>query len=384
MRVISVGVRVAFVTAVVVASAASVWAQGPPANQDQAASGAAARASADEPQKPAPVPAAAPSVKTTIQRWFDVQTASFLARYRRVESSAGIVMSNHLQDSIALKARFKFDAKGRYSINAGIATGTSFTGGWNNTGLGTGGDRVTNLYLKQLFLAAAPVKGVELTYGGLTVVRGESTEITSYDNDGYVTGERVSVKRPKQLYFDEIAFTNGYLGDVNAPGFTDRYSRLDEFNYRHALVAKRFTKWLGVSGDYTRLSGVGTVRAAFTAKTRRARIVDLVRYEQYRRTGPAPAFGFAAYGEKTVVPRASVGVGYADIDAKYGGLNADRFNKGRRMFEQSTVKITRDLSASLFVTQAVHNAFAVSNRERVDVVVTYNALGAFQRAGLFR
>ena len=83
-------------------------------------------------------------------------------------------------------------------------------------------------------------------------------------------------------------------------------------------------------------------------------------------------------------PRVSIGLGYADIDRDYGGLNADRFNRGRRVFEQGTIRLTRDLSASVFVTQAVHNDLALSNEHRVDVVVTYNAIGPLQRAGLFR
>jgi hypothetical protein len=370
------GIRIAVLSAAILAAAASARAQTP-------ANGADKATDVQEPATPLSPPPP-PALNIRIARWFDVPTATFLARYRRVETSAGVIASNHLQDSMALKARFKFDAKGRYTLNAGIATGTSFTGGWNNAGLGTGGDRVLNMYLKQLFVAAAPAKGVDISFGGLGVVRGESTEITSYDNDGYVVGERVSVKRPKQLYFDEISFTNAYLGDVNSPGFTDRYQRLDERNYRHALVGKRFAKWLAVSGDYTRLSGVTTVRTAFTAKTPRVHAVDLVRYEQYRRFGTTAAFGFSAYGEKSATTRVAIGAGYADIDTNYGGLNADRFNKGRRLFEQATIKLTRDLSTSLFMTQAVHNAFAVSNHHRVDLVVTYNALGPMQRAGLFR
>jgi len=339
---------------------------------------------AQAPNKPVPAPPPPSLATSKIQRWFDLQTTSVMARYRRVETSAGLITSNQLQDSLALKARVKFDPKGAYAVNAGVGTGVSFTGGWNNVGVGTGGRRVTNIYLKQLFLTAAPIKGFEMSYGGFGFVRGESTEITSYDNDGYLVGFRASVKRPKDLYLDEISFTSGYLGDTNNPNVIDRFSRLDEANYRHVLVGKKLGKLVAASADYTRLTGVDTIRAAVNLKTPKARAIDLVRYEQYRRLGAAGDFGFSAYAEKALHKRLSLGMGYADIDPKYGGLNADRFNKGRRLFEQVSVKATRDLAVSAFLTQAVHNSFAVSNDRRVDAVVTYNVLGPIQRAGLFR
>ena len=376
MREVRVGVQVMVLLASVVGATSLARAQTPMTDQNNDG-GKAAQA----PARPAPPPA--PLAKPKIQRWFDLQTASIQARYRRVETSAGLVASDQAQDSIALKARVKFDSNGKYSVNAGAATGTSFTGGWNNTGIGTGG-LITNMYLKQLFLAAAPTKGLDLSYGGLAFVRGDSTEITSYDNDGYLVGARVSVKRPKNLYLDEITFTSGYLGDVASPSFLDRYDRLGEVNYRHFLVGKRLGKTVSASADYTRLSGVGTFRTAINAKTPKAHVIDFVRYEQYRRTGPKADFGYAVYAEKAVVKRFSLGLGYADIDPNYGGLNADRFNKGRRIFEQANVKLTRDLSLSAFLTQAVNNPFAVSNKQRVDIVAAYNVLGPIQRAGYFR
>lgn len=37
------------------------------------------------------------------------------------------------------------------------------------------------------------------------------SELTTYDEDGYVIGQRVSVKRPRPLHLDEISLTVGYL-----------------------------------------------------------------------------------------------------------------------------------------------------------------------------
>jgi hypothetical protein len=54
------------------------------------------------------------------------------------------------------------------------------------------------------------------------------------------------------------------------------------------------------------------------------------------------------------------------------------------VFEQAAFKVTRDLQAQFFATQAIDDGYAVSNKSRVDLIVVYNALSALQRAGLFR
>ena len=71
-----------------------------------------------------------------LARWFELQTATLSTRYRYIENSAGAMTFNHMQHNEAFKGRFKFDAAGRYSVNAGLFTGNSFTGSWNNTGAG--------------------------------------------------------------------------------------------------------------------------------------------------------------------------------------------------------------------------------------------------------
>src|SRR5262245_6904534 len=79
---------------------------------------------APAPQVPAPPGAvAAQSFSDVVQRWFDVPTATFMARYRRVESSEGFVNANHMQDGFLLRARLKLDRRGRYALNGSWATG---------------------------------------------------------------------------------------------------------------------------------------------------------------------------------------------------------------------------------------------------------------------
>ena len=85
----------------------------------QTASGGTAVASQSATQPPAPPPA--------FSRWVDIDTASLQARYRYIETSEHVVTTRQVQDSLALRARLKLDAKGRFSVTGMAATGTTFT-----------------------------------------------------------------------------------------------------------------------------------------------------------------------------------------------------------------------------------------------------------------
>jgi len=211
----------------------------------------------------APRPAAprAPA-SSTFARWGDLQQFNLAMRYRFIENSAGVPTNDQVQSRTEFKGRFKLDRAGHYALNTGIFTGAASISGWNNTGAGTG-DPTHDLNVKQFYFAAAPISGLELRYGGVYVNRGEGTQITTYDNDLYLTGQRVTVKRPKQLWFDEISATQAYLGDPKLPSVWDRLHRLNESNYYQLLVGKKVGMRLGVSADYTSADDVSTWRTAF-------------------------------------------------------------------------------------------------------------------------
>ncbi len=325
----------------------------------------------------------AASKEGELSRWFELQTATLSTRYRYIETSAGTTTFNHLQHNEAFKGRFKFDAAGNYSINAGLFSGSNFTGSWNNTGAGTG-KPVTNLYLKQLYFSAKPIRGVEVQYGGLYILRGESTEITSYDNDGFIMGERVMLNRPKEFFFDEVSVTYAHFGDINKPDVTERLRRLGQSNYHQFLVSKKIGKRAVVSADYTFQSGAETLRQAVRVNTAELRVIDSLRFENYQRTDVKPDCGFAVTGEKTIFKRFNLTGGYADIDSNYGGLNSDRFNTGKRIYAIGTYSIRPEFSISTFATRAVGNKVAIANRNRFDLVFSYNLLKSLQRLGAFK
>jgi hypothetical protein len=328
--------------------------------------------------RPAPKPAAKPGTPT--HRWYEAQTIQLDARYRLIETSAGVRSSNHLQHRQTFKGAFKFDAKGRYTLQAGAGSGSSFTGSWENAGPGTG-EADLNLGVRYLYAAGAPVKGLEFQVGGLALVRGESTEITSYDNDGYIMGERVTLKQPARFYLDEISLSTGYLGDTSTPSVFERTDRLSENNYTQVLVAKKVGTRASISVDWTGVDGVDTWRQGVRVATKETGVIDAVRLELYERTSGPRAEGFGVAVERMLPHKLSLAGGYATIDRNYGGLNADRFNRGNRIFVDAKLPLVQDLSLNVFYGRAVGTDYAVANKHRFDIVVGYNALKALQRAG---
>jgi hypothetical protein len=342
----------------------------------------------------APAPAPAPAAPIT--RWLDVQQGQISLRFREVKTSAGATGASHVQDLEAFKLRFKFDPKGRFGVNVGLFSGSNFIGGWNVTGPGTG-DATHDFHVKQLFLDAQPVAGLSGQIGSLYFWRGESSEVTTYDNDGYVSGERISVKRPKQLYFDEILFTQGYVGDLNKPNYFDRANRLDTINYRQFGVAKAFKKRAGVSAEFTTQDILATgvpntsnlklpsftsdwLRLGGRVSTPELKVVDTVRVEGYRRWNVNNAGGFAVSGEHAFSKRLTASLGYATIDRLYGGLNGDRFNIGRRAFSTGSYALTPEITLGYFITRSFANGYTIANRTRVEAILSYNVLKALQRA----
>ena len=319
-----------------------------------------------------------------LSRWFELQNLTVNVRYRFIDDTSGRVTTNSVQHRETVRARVKFDKAARYSWNFGVFTGTRFTSGWDNTGWGIG-DTQKNFAFKASYLSATPIRGVEAQYGGLYILRGESTEVTTYDEDGYLMGQRVSVKRPADLYFDELSATVAYLApDPREIPVSARTKYLDDTpNYRHFLVDKKFGKRAGVSIDYTYADGAKTWRQGVNLKTPELRAVDTVILELYERVNRMADQGFALTLDKAVHRKLSVNWGYASIDPHFTPLNADRFHIGNRVFGMLIYNISPEFLASAFITRAVGNDVPLPQRTLSNVVFTYNALPALKRTGLF-
>jgi hypothetical protein len=326
-----------------------------------------------------------------LARWFEINQAVIGVRHRFTEDTIaprnGVDATpdfSGMQHRALFKGTLKFDPKGNYSVTGLVGTGSNFSGSWNTTGPGSG-ELLSNLYLKQLYFTARPIAGVEVAVGGLGIVRGESTELTSYDDDGYLVGERVSLRRPKELFFDEVTVTNAYLGDFTKPGVNKRFNRMDDANYQQVLLVKKLGGRATISGEFTTAARNETLRQAISIGTKESKILDKIRLELYERYDPFPAAGFAITGEKTLFERLTLVGGYASVDAKADFINGDRYGKGKRLHLAGTIALTPELSVQGFVTRAVGNddALVLPVKTRTDVIVLFNVLKALQRTSLF-
>jgi hypothetical protein len=314
-----------------------------------------------------------------ISRWFDLETASMSSRYHFLGNLDGVKTANNNQYQFTFKGRLKLDRSGNYDVEAGLFTGNSFTGGWNNSGWGPGRGQ-SNLFLKQLFFSARPATGVEIQYGGLYFDRGQSTEVTSYDYDGYLVGERITLNRPRNFYFDEISITYGYLGDFNRPNVFARLHRLNQSNYHEYGVSKQIGERVRASASYAYEEGADVLRQAIRIRTPRLKLIDTFLFENYERLSPDPGYGFGAYGEKKVHTRISVGGGYAQIDRN--GLNSDRFLQGKRVYLNGHFRLSQEFVLIAGATQALSTRPG-SPRTRFDVAFEYDLLHTLRKTKLF-
>lgn len=263
-----------------------------------------------------------------------------------------------------------------------------------------------NLFVRQLYFSAQPVDGVEVQYGSLPLVKGVSTEATAFDDDGYVTGGRLSIKRPKELFFDEMSVTYAYFGDIFNPNFFRRTNRVGESNYHQFLVRKKFGKRVDISTDYTFLDGSDTMREAIKVNVPEAKVIDWVRFEAYQRPSEhfynptyfKAGYGFALQAEKTIDDRLTLTGGVSSIDRFYTvyaptthyfgfTLNGDQTGIGNRVMGKVNYKLTKDLGMSVLLSQTVGkgdaNAGYYWNKTHFNVAFTYDFVNLFKRTGLF-
>jgi hypothetical protein len=222
---------------------------------------------------------------------------------------------------------------------------------------------------------------LNLQYGGLYFNQGVTTEITGYDYDGYLVGERIRLNRPKDLFFDEISVTYGYVGDFDRPWVSKRFHRLQQSNYHQFLLGKKIAERVLLSADYTAEPGAHTLRQAVRVQVRELRIVDVFHFENYQVVSPDAGYGFATYGEKKLHSKFSVGGGYAQHDRI--ALYSDRFAAGKRVFANLHLELTSEFSISTAWTPAVHNDRDSSPRTRFDVALNYDLLRTLRRKRLF-
>jgi len=378
-----------------------------------------------------------PTWEHTFDRWVDLREMDFSLRYRSVFDSNNAHEFNQGQQRSIVDGKFKFDQQGRYGVVFHASTGKYFNWAYADF-MGGGSAQAFQLdyakadpiqqaamtayltptriaeqgasggwsfYIRRLYLDLEPVQGVEMQYGSLDIDRGAASEITTYDYDGYIAGERLLIKRPKNFFFDEASVTYAYFGDLYEPNFFVRGERLAHSNYHQFLLRKQIKTRLDTSFDYTWQNASNTLREAAEAKIPEARVVDSVRFEAYERlneisfsevTDFVPgAKGFAISGaKKNMRNRFSVEGGYAHIDPHQGvltqsessatlcmGVNGDAYGLGNRYFAHPTLKIKPYLDLTGYYTHEIGKFSVVDqivwNKEALNAGFVFDLKKAF-------
>ena len=235
-------------------------------------------------------------------------------------------------------------------------------------------------YVRELYLSAKPVKHVTFEFGSFGIEKGFSTEITSFDDDGYIAGERVRVEDPKHLFFDQITLTSAYFGFFDQPNLFARGTGFSKSNYRQVVGKRQLSKRVGISGEYNWISNnvrTSTTREAIVVKVPESRVLDSFRLEAYEMNShvtlegndDARRQGFALVGDKKV-GKLSGDFGFASIDRNYGlftgsnfaqqigfSLNGDTYNTGIRIFSHLSYKISPVVTAFSFYTRFTGTPF---------------------------
>lgn len=310
------------------------------------------------------------------------------SRFRWFESTAGRVLSSTLQWQPQVRARFLFDAKAKYAVHVGAFSGSMLISGWNNTGGGIG--RFARAFnVKQLFVAAEPVKGLEFQAGSLYMNRGELTENTSYDNDTYVTGERVTW-RPATGRLTQLSVASGYFGEYWTPSFFKRADRMGDWNYAQVLAGFRVAPRAQASVDYTRQDGHNILREAITVRMPETiGILTSVKLEGYQRAGRGDLLllnksgaGVNLSGELRI-KKLTVTAGVMSVDRSYGPYNGDRYELGARVYHYGSYPVTRDFSVGWFHGEAFATLYPIPNKHRFEIIATINPTASLKRAGIF-
>ena len=345
---------------------------------------AASPASGQAPAPAAPSEPPAPAIR----RWLDVQSVHVGSRFRWYKNSNEVLRSSNLQWQTQLRGRFKFDEDGRYALATFASTGASFPSSWNNTGAALG-DYQGPFNVKQLFLSAEPIRGLQFEIGGLHLNRGELAEHVTYDNDAYIVGERVTY-RPTKKRITQVSVTTGYFGgnDYNEVNVFKRFERMDEFNYGQALVAFALHPRVTASVDYTYEDGRDIYREGVNIRMPSSvKFLTALKFEAYQRTTDEDGYGFNMSGDFRY-KRYSLSAGVMSVDQFYGTatgqpFNGDRYENGTRQYTIHTFQITPEIQFVMFQTEAFATDFPINIQHRFDALVTFNPTAWLKRKGVF-
>lgn len=316
-----------------------------------------------------------------IRRWIDLQAVQAGLRYRWAKNSNEVETSDSLQWHGLVRGRFLFDEGAKVSLNASAFSGATYVASWNDTGIGRG-DFVGRFRVRHLFLAVEPARGIELQVGGLAPNRGEVSENVSYDMDGYLVGQRATI-RPSTGRVTQFSATVGHIGDFAEPGVIKRLDSIVDYNYGQVLIGVRLHPRATASFDYTHEDGLDYLREAVVIRTPPdTKVFTGVRIESYQRVSDNTGWGFNASADLKL-GRLLVTGGIMNVDSGYRPINGDRYGSGKRYYSIGTLPVNGDVTLTAFHTHAFGNDRFIPNYHRFDLILVVNPTARLKRAGIF-
>jgi len=95
-----------------------------------------------------------------------------------------------------------------------------------------------NLFVRQLYFAAKPTRTFEFQVGSLPILKVKTPKPLPMTTTEYISGERIIIRNPRKLFFDEIAATSAYIGDYFQPNFFHRANHFGQANYHHSWLPR--------------------------------------------------------------------------------------------------------------------------------------------------
>lgn len=288
------------------------------------------------------------------------------ARYQYIDN-AGTTLADHLQHQLVAGGRLVSGGPVTVGLRGRLASGNGFRSGWNSTGVGNT-RAVWEPYLKELALVLASPGGLRAEVGGLAPERGGISEVTGFDNDGYLVGAQIQIGPEAGWPLSRLVVTAGDLGDLARSAVFPRLRRFGRVSYGQLLVSKEVGRG-GFTAEYTFRDGVSSFHGAARIEGRTGRWA--LRGEGFVRTSDAS--GLAVVAELIPGRRVQLEVGYVKADAPI--LNGDRYGPGERLFATLAYAVMPSLDLS---TTAVHRVRgALGFERRLDLMAVYD-----WRAGL--
>ena len=367
-------------------------------------------------------------------RWIELTNFSHSERYRNQYGDDGFHYFEDGQQRSVIAGKVKLDDAGKYSFGFRASSGRAFNWAYADyAGCGftcsinkpsydaavsnPNGDPAVygpyvadpkgvawvegvnsqgwEFYVRELYFSAHPISAVTLDVGSFNFERGFSTEITTFDDDGYLAGERIRLTDPKHLFFDQVTLTSAYFGNFNQPNLFARTGSFTKSNYRQVAAKKQLSQRVGISGEWNWISNnarTNTIREAIVVGVKESRFLDSFRIEGYEMLNRVslqgdderPRQGFAIVGEKKV-GKLGGDFGFASIDRDYGlysgssfaqeigfSLNGDNYNTGIRVFSHLNYKITPVVSVFGFYTRTTGQTITNINQQGLNAGLNFD------------